>query len=101
MSKIAKRLLIIFLAAIILIGLLVAVNIYFTYIQYKEIGENYTQVYLTNLQAKLIAQAVSFLFVFLIFLVSLLFVRKNLLKLDDTFGFLRSNLLIFIFSFLL
>ena len=33
MSKIAKRLLIIFLAAIILIGLLVAVNIYFTYIQ--------------------------------------------------------------------
>ncbi|MBU5449875.1 UPF0182 family protein [Acetivibrio sp. MSJd-27] len=101
MSKIAKRLLIIFLAAIILIGLLVAVNIYFTYIQYKEIGENYTQVYLTNLQAKLIAQAVSFLFVFLIFLVSLLFVRKNLLKLDDTFGFLRSNLLIFIFTFLL
>ncbi len=101
MSKVAKRMLIFFLAAVLLLGAAVAINIYFTYIQYREIGENFTQVFVTNLNTKLIVQGFSFLLVFAVFLVSLLFVRKNLLKVDDSFGFLRSNLLIFILTFLL
>ncbi len=101
MNKVARNILIFFLAALVLMGALLATHIYFTYIQYQEIGANFTQVFWTNLQTKVIVQAVSFLMVFLIFLISLLFVRKNLLKLDETFGFLKNNLLIFVLTFLL
>ncbi len=101
MNKVARNILIGFLAALVLMGALLAAHIYFTYVQYQEIGANFTQVFWINLQAKVIVQVVSFLMVFLIFLISLLFVRKNLLKLDDTFGFLKNNLLIFVLTFLL
>ncbi|MBR5614846.1 MAG: UPF0182 family protein [Clostridia bacterium] len=77
----AKAVLIV--AAALLIFLLWSVGtIFFDYIEIKEIGQQYTSVFVKNLIVRLLVQLISFLsIVFSVFL-SILFVRRNLAVLN-------------------
>ncbi len=65
-------------AALVLLAILAitAMSMYVQYIQIREVGAQYTDVYFTNLRVGIIAQLVSFLVVFLLFTVNNLVIRR-------------------------
>lgn len=85
-------------AAIVLIY---AFSLYLEYSQVKEIGEKFTQVFFTDLKAKLISQIVSFLLVFVLSYLSINTVKMSLLKIDSTYSFLKRKYILVTASFLL
>lgn len=87
------------LAAVLVIMYLFSV--YLEYSQIKEIGEKFTQVFFTDLKAKVISLTVCFLLVFVISYLSLNTVKFSLLKADETYSFLKTKYVIFISSVLL
>ena len=80
------------IAAIVLIY---AFSLYLEYSQVKEIGEKFTQVFFTDLKAKLISQFVSFLLVFVLSYLSINTVKMSLLKIDSTYSFLKRKYIIY------
>lgn len=81
------------LAAIILVF---CANLYFDYNAYKEIGENFLEVFFTNLKVKIIFQVLSFALVLLISYISVFVLMKNLTKVDSSFDFLNKKYIIII-----
>lgn len=81
--------------------LTVAGSLYFDYNAYREIGENFLEVYFTNLWAKVLSQGISFLLVFGIILASFNVLKKNMMRLDSLYDFLNRKSLIFIVTFVL
>ncbi len=79
-SKGVKKLIWILLGicALALIGFVVGALV--EYIQVKEVGAQYVSVFMTNLKVRLIAQIVSFLIVFVVFMINNLILRAILLK---------------------
>ncbi len=79
-SKGVKKLIWILLGicALALIGFVVGALV--EYIQVKEIGAGYVSVFMTNLRVRLIAQIVSFLIVFIVFMINNLVMRAILMK---------------------
>ncbi len=57
-----------------------AMSLYVRYIQIREVGVQYTDIYFKNLRVGITAQLVSFLIVFLLFTVNNLFIRRNCWK---------------------
>lgn len=81
------------------IGIVVC-GIYMNYMEYLEIGTEFTSVFRIDFNANLLTFVISFL-VFLILIVSNIFILKNnLLSIDNSFSYLRKNLLFFVFGFL-
>ncbi|MBE7021066.1 MAG: UPF0182 family protein [Ruminococcaceae bacterium] len=87
--------------AVVLIVLIAGITIYFDYNAYKEIGENFLQVFFTNLKVKLIFQAMSFITVFLVSYISVLAIIKNLKKIDSTYDGLDKKSVIVIGALIL
>ena len=87
--------------ALILISLISCFNIYFEYNAYKEIGENFLEVFFTNFKVKLIFQALSFILVFALSFMSILFLSKNLRKIDSLYDFLNKKSVVLLVSALL
>ena len=75
-------------------------KIFFDYIEIKEIGENYTSVFFTNLYAMLSIRAISFVVVFVSLALSILFVRKNIRSLGLDRGIIETKRVSFLISFL-
>lgn len=88
------------LAAIVFIGL-IGTNIYFDYNAYKEIGENFLEVFFTNLKVKILFQVLSFALVLFISYISIFILMKNLTKIDSTFDFLKRKTLLIIGALIL
>jgi len=88
------------LAFVVIIGAIL-LTFYFDINAYHEIGENFLKVYFTNLQAKLIAQLISFLIVFAIIYTSFNIIKNNLIKVDSMYEFLNRRLIILAASFVL
>lgn len=87
---------------LILLGIVVLItgyNFYMEYIQIREIGQNFVTVFSKNLITKIAVQSISFLIVFLLIFMNFLQIRKNMLKTDISFSFLKKLLPIFILSF--
>lgn len=96
------RTLIIILSAISLLliaGLLF--GILTEYLEVKEIGKEYTDVFWINFNIKIVAQVTSFIVVFLIFLTTTLMIRSNILAKDSKLEFLRKTAPIVLFSFII
>ena len=78
-------------------------SLYMEYIQVKEIGENFVNVFLTNFYTQLITQFGCFVLVFLILLTNLFVVRKIMLRADVSFSYLKNRfplvVLAFVFAF--
>ena len=86
-----KNLITIGIIAVLVLIITIGTGIYFDYNAYKEIGENFLEVFFTNLKVKITFQTLSFLIVFVISYVSIFFLKKNLLKIDSTFDFLSKK----------
>ncbi len=97
----SKKIITISVAIVILLTLFVGAKIYFDYNAYKEIGENFLEVFFTNLKIKVIFQALSFLFVLLFSYISILILIKNLKKIDSTFDVLDRKYIIIIGALIL
>lgn len=65
-----------FIAVLILIAGIVAVNMYYEYLQYAEIGIRYIYMYFTTMTAKIGARVTSFVIVFLFFLMNNIALRR-------------------------
>lgn len=76
-------------------------GVYLEYTQIKEIGENYLQVFFTNMKTKVILQSVTFLVVFAILYLSLSTMKLSLLKLDSSYQFLKTRFVILVPSVIL
>lgn len=76
-------------------------GIYIEYTQIKEIGENFLQVFFTNMKTKIILQSVTFLLVFAILYLSLSSMKVSLLKLDSSYDFLKTKYVILVPSLIL
>lgn len=86
-----KTLITVGIVAVLVLIITIGTGIYFDYNAYKEIGENFLEVFFTNLKVKITFQTLSFLIVFVISYVSIFFLKKNLLKIDSTFDFLSKK----------
>ncbi len=97
----SKKIITISVLTVVLITLFISAKIYFDYNAYKEIGENFLEVFFTNLKVKVIFQALSFLFVFVVCYISVLILIKNLKKIDSTFDALDRKYIIIIGALIL
>ena len=61
---------------VLLAAALVAGSMYIQYIQVREVGAQYTEVYWTNLRVSIVSQICSFLVVFILFTINNLVIRK-------------------------
>ena len=93
-----KNLITIGIIAVLVLIITIGTGIYFDYNAYKEIGENFLEVFFTNLKVKITFQTLSFLIVFVISYVSIFFLKKNLLKIDSTFDFLSKKYTVIVIS---
>ncbi len=75
-AKVRKHFIPWVLILIVLAALVLAGSMYIQYIQIREVGAQYTEVYWTNLRVGALSQICSFLVVFLLFTVNNLIVRK-------------------------
>ena len=84
------------ITALIAVFLLVAgygaATVYLNYINIKEIGEQYLSIYIKNVQADIILKSGCFVLAFIIFMISDLIIKKNLLKWEPTATYLTSPL---------
>lgn len=93
-------------AAVIIAVLIVFVLIYYVgkgfieYIQIKEVGEQYTSVFLKNLFTRIAVQTISFVSLFLGVIISILVLRRNLLALNIERGVLNSKTISVLISIL-
>lgn len=94
-----------FVTILTIISLLLVAGLLFgiftEYLQVKEIGENYTDVFWINFNVKIATQLASFIFVFVIFVVSTLVIRKNILVKNNTLEFLKKTTPILLLSFII
>ena len=88
------------IAVIAVLGIL-TLSFYFDINAYREIGENFLEVFFTNFQAKLIAQLVSFIIVFAIIYISIIIIKNNLIKVDSLYEFMDRKGRIFVISVIL
>lgn len=68
-----------------------AISLFVEYIQIKEIGEQFTGNFWTNLNVKLISQAFSFLIIFLMFFITNQFLKKEVLRQNPNWTFLKKQ----------
>lgn len=61
-------------AVILVLGF--GLSFFIDYVQIKEIGDQYTDIFWTNIRVKLIAQVVSLLLIFLLFMVNNIIIRR-------------------------
>jgi uncharacterized membrane protein (UPF0182 family) len=91
---------VIFVLAVVLIS---GYSIYMQYLQVKEVGENFINVFFTNFSTQIIVQVVSFIIVFTIIFISLLIIRRVMLKVDISFSFVKNifpiAVIAFVFAF--
>ncbi len=71
-------------------------DLYLEYSQIKEIGDDFTEVFFTNMKAKIITQLVCFLFVLVVFYISFSSIKLSLLKIDGTYSFLKRRFMIIV-----
>jgi len=76
-------------------------SLYLEYIQIQEIGEQYTSVFTKNLITKVVVRCISFIFVFAVSFVSLLFIRRNFFLESFDRGILESKKITIIISALI
>ena len=76
--NISKKTVFIVIAALLALVLWAAGSVFFDYIEIKEIGEQYTSIFIKNLITRLSVQAISFLSIVVAVLFSILFMRRNL-----------------------
>ncbi len=97
---------VIWVLAVIAVILVVSMgfSILVDYVQVREIGAAYTSVFWTNIRIKLVAQALSFLVIFVLFMANNMVIRQISLKTNDDLAFIRRLtpvvLLTFIVSFI-
>ncbi len=89
---------IIILAVIILLIFGVFINFYTDYITVKEVGEQFTQVYLKNIFMDITVGIILFVISFLVVFINLVITKNVLSKLGVERGFLGKTLFIAIFS---
>ena len=65
-NKKSKTRMIIVLLFILVFAILTFINLRGTYLQYKELGENYVQVFFTNLSYKYVIFGVNFVILYLL-----------------------------------
>lgn len=93
--KIAVIAVVIFLAALLLGRFFSEL---FNYIEVKEIGAKYLEVYFKNLTTEIVIQCIWLVFIFLITSLSLLFLRMNLKDLSLGAGIFTQKKIIFLFG---
>ena len=79
-GKGTKKLVWILLAIIAAIAFMAVMSIMVNYIEIKEIGSEYVSTFITNIKVRLIAQMVSFLIVFIVFMINNFVLRRILIK---------------------
>ncbi len=79
-GKGTKKLVWILLAIIAAIAFIAVMSIMVNYIEIKEIGSEYVSTFITNIKVRLIAQMVSFLIVFIVFMINNFVLRRILIK---------------------
>ncbi len=77
-KKISKKAVFIVVAALLVVALWAVSRVFFDYIEIKEIGEQYTSIFIKNLITRLSVQGISFLSIVVAVLLSILFIRRNL-----------------------
>ena len=81
--KLRTLLMIAFAIFIVIFAISSGIGLRTEYMQYKEIGENFVNVFWTDLITKLIVMAVSFVFIFFAIYLTNIFIRKGLKKICD------------------
>ncbi len=76
--KIRTIILLAFIAFMLIYAIVGAVALNIEYMEYQEIGENFTDVFWTNLSTKALLMLISFFVVFMVFFVTNIFVNKGL-----------------------
>lgn len=75
-----KKLTVVFSLAIVLLLMIVSFNYYIDYLEIKEIGEQYVDVFLKNLSTKILFSGLYFIFSFMLIFVFTQIIRTNLKK---------------------
>ncbi len=77
-GNISKKTILIIIATLLIVALWSVAGVFFEYIEIKEIGEQYTSIFIKNLITRLSVQSISFLSIVVAVLLSILFIRRNL-----------------------
>ncbi len=83
---------------LLMIILITGYHFYMQYVQIQEVGQNFASVFLKNVVVQQLIHLVSFLVVFAAIFFSLLHVRKTMMDVDETFGFLKPMFPIWLLS---
>lgn len=95
-DKWGKKLFLFGFIFVVLLVLYYAGNLYLDYVQVKEVGTQYTEIFLKNLVTEAVIQVISFFALFVIALLSILFVRRNFAVQNLHRGALESKKLSFL-----
>lgn len=79
----------------------ISVRIYYDYLQYAEIGLKYVYIFFTNTSMKLAVQVISFILVFIYFLINNICMRKILFKENDDLKVITSKVMLVIITIII
>ena len=96
-NPILKMCIAVLLCVLAVVGI-VACGIYMNYMEYLEIGPEFTSVFRIDFNANLLTFITGF-FIFFVLIISNVYVLKsNLLSIDNSFGYLKKNFVFYVFS---
>lgn len=84
---------------LVVIGIVVC-GIYMNYMEYLEIGSEFTSVFRIDFNANLLTFIISFIVFFVLIISNIIILKTNLLTIDNSFNYLKKNFLFSIFNFL-
>jgi len=79
------------ISAFVILAIAVICGIYMNYMEYLEIGQQYTSVFWVDFNAKSLTFGISFILFFAIVFMNFSFIRSNLSGIDNSFSYLKKH----------
>lgn len=77
---------------------IVACGIYMNYMEYLEIGPEFTSVFRIDFNANFLTFITGFFIFFILIVSNVVVLKSNLLSIDNSFGYLKKNFVFYLFS---
>ncbi|MDR0931294.1 MAG: UPF0182 family protein [Clostridiales bacterium] len=96
MNRGVKMFLTYFTCLVVLSLIVYAIGIYTNFLEIKEIGENFTQIFWTNFNINILVQIIAFVITFVFVLINSSILRNNLIDLDTEFLYIKKWIVVFV-----
>jgi len=97
-NPVLKMCIVIAICVLIVVGI-VTCGIYLNYMEYLEINPEFTSIFRIDFNANLLTFACAFVIFFVLLISNVFILKSNLLAIDNSFGYLKKNSLLYILSF--